>query len=189
MLTWQEVLGETVLINEILKKIPSEFYLDIPIVIILIVFVLVCLSVFILAKKSNIKHRWMAWIPWWHQYIISKIANKNFITHFIIPTIILCCAWGYVFTTVLLFIFSMGRFILWWNLWFIYSISAGFWILYFIVMKIKLLHWVSKNTGRWCWTTAGLFFIPFIMFPVVASKYKGWALNKEWEENIDNNGI
>ena len=56
--------------------------------------------------------------------------------------------------------------------------------IYMLVKFIQVLSGISKRTGRWGWTTAGLFFIGFIMFPVVGYKYLKWENKVEekiWE--------
>jgi type III secretory pathway component EscU len=53
--------------------------------------------------------------------------------------------------------------------------------IYILVMYVKTLSAISKRTWRGGWTTLGLFFLPFIMFPVVALKYKKEE-NKEEEK-------
>lgn len=66
----------------------------------------------------------------------------------------------------------------WWILWIILGFIAL--IIPGVIIYIIFLHWISKRTWRWWWTTTGLFFVPFIMFPVVWYKLK--PINNNGEE-------
>jgi len=59
--------------------------------------------------------------------------------------------------------------------------------IFFIIRYVQILSATSKRTWRGGWTTAGLFFIPFIMYPVVASKYKkeDWGEEKKEEKIVE----
>lgn len=53
----------------------------------------------------------------------------------------------------------------WWILWIILWYIC--FIIPWLVLHIIVLHWISKRTWHWGWTTVWLFFLPFILFPVV----------------------
>lgn len=55
-----------------------------------------------------------------------------------------------------------------WLILFLYLIAYTLMSIWFIIV----LHWISKRTNRWLWTTVWLFYIPYIMFPIVAYKLK-----------------
>ena len=67
--------------------------------------------------------------------------------------------------------------ILWLVLWIISIIIPIVGIIIFLILFIKVLHSISKRCWKWVWTTIGLFFIPFIMFPILA--YNCNPKNKE----------
>jgi len=71
---------------------------------------------------------------------------------------------------------------LWWILWII--IWFMLFVIPWLVMVIMLLHWISKRTWRWAWTTLWFIFVPFIMFPVVWSKLE----DKSWEKEENQTG-
>ena len=57
--------------------------------------------------------------------------------------------------------------ILWLILWSIAIVIPFIWIIIFLFLLIKVLHWISKRCWRWAWTTIWFLFISFIMFPIV----------------------
>lgn len=52
-----------------------------------------------------------------------------------------------------------------------------------------LLHWISKRTWRWAWTTLWFIFVPFIMFPVVWSKLEDKSWINSDNQTTNNNDI
>lgn len=72
---------------------------------------------------------------------------------------------------------------LWWILWIIIGFIA--FVIPWLILVIILLHWISKRTWRGAWTTLGLLFIPFIMFPVVWVKLQE-GLNVEVSKETEN---
>ncbi len=107
-------------------------------------------------KKLWEPHAWLAWIPVVNIYSYVKAAWK--------PNI-----W-----------------ILWLLLAAIAMIIPIIWIIIFLFVYITIIHSISKRCGKWAWTTVGLFFIPFIMFPVLAYNCEPKKEEKK-EENASTN--
>jgi len=61
--------------------------------------------------------------------------------------------------------------ILWLALWTIAIAIPFIWILIFLALLIKVLHWISLRTWNWKWTTAWFLFLSFIFFPLVGHKF------------------
>jgi len=126
-------------------------------------------GIYTLAKKMNIKNAWIWWIPLLQLYTLVKIAWLNFFKDLLLP-----------------FIVYIVSFFLWWLLAFFGSIAWIIWMLwiflsfvYFLFKYIRVLSSISKRTWRWGWTTLWLFFVSFIMFPIVATKFKWLSENNE----------
>lgn len=60
-----------------------------------------------------------------------------------------------------------------------YIISFLALILPYLIIKYLISSGISKNTWRGGWSTLGLFFIPFIMLPIIWYKFKWLEKNKE----------
>jgi len=128
-------------------------------------------GLYVLAKKMNIKNAWMGWVPLLQYYTMTQVANVSFKKYFLYPMLIIIA---------IAIIWGIGLMSLTWpeSIWtmviFVWFISIAYIVayIYSLVRYINILSATSKRTWRGGWTTAGLFFIPFIMYPVVALKYK-----------------
>ncbi len=146
----------------------------------LLSFIWMWYGLYVLAKKMNIKNAWMGWVPLLQYYTMTQVAWVNFMKHIVIPILLIIAVtiiWGVWFALV-------G-----WNLSLIIWIATGIAyiiaFIYYLVRFIQILSATSKRTWRGGWTTFGLFFVPFIMYPVIAYKFKGLKEeNKKEEEKI-----
>ena len=116
-------------------------------------------GLFLINRKLGEKHAWLSFVPLLQIYNYFTASKKSVLYYLVIPLLVLIIGWA-------LAIFTFG-------------ISLILAYIYFLVVWIKLLHAISLRCGRWAWTTAGFFFIPFIMMPVVWVK-----LNKSAKANI-----
>ena len=141
----------------------------------LISFIWMGYGLYVLAKKMNIKNAWMGWVPLLQFYTMTQVAGVSFKKHVLYPILIILAIaiLGGVIVVIWKVIFVP---IIW-----IASLIA---YIYYLVRFIQILSATSKRTGRGGWTTAGLFFIPFIMYPVVASKFKGLKEENKEEEKV-----
>jgi len=156
-------------------------------------------------KKLGEKNPWLALFPILQFYSIIKASWKSL---WWILWSILIALWIYILIWIIsLIIYS---FILlgwpnssWINLWLLDFLvnNLVIWIIIMSLLYILLialintwyiivLHWISKRTKRWFWTTLWLFYIPFIMFPIVAYKLKDQSIllnlkDLEKEETIE----
>ncbi len=145
----------------------------------IIFFLLTSWGIYMLAKKMNLKRAWMSWVPLLQYYPMAQAGGKGLMTHFVYPIIAMT-----VSIILLIMLGAIWGWIMWEsaNNWpFAATLMIVAWIIVFIaaiymlIKYIQVLSGISKNTWRWGWTTAGLFFVGFIMFPVVGYKY-------EWRE-------
>ena len=143
----------------------------------LLVFLWTWYGLYILAKKMNIKNAWMGWVPLLQYYTMTQVAGVDFKKYMLYPILIIIAVaiWGWILLT----LWGSSFFIIWSMITWIAYIAA---YIYYLVKYIQILSATSKRTGRGGWTTAGLFFIPFIMYPVVATKFKG--LKEEKKEEV-----
>ena len=147
-------------------------------IFILLSFIWMWYGIYVLAKKMWVKHAWMWWVPLVQYYALCKIAGVWFFKHIIAPILwfIVAIVWWWI----------ISFWLMWgWRYDNLAKVLIVMWILYLIayifsiVRYVQILSPISKKTWRWGWTTAGLFFFPFIMFPVVAYKYKKWENSDE----------
>ena len=111
-------------------------------------------------KKLWEPHAWVSWIPVINIYSIVRASGY--------PNI-----W-----------------ILWLILWTISIIIPIIWLIIFLVLYFTVLNWISKRTWNWVWTTIGLFFLPFIFFPLVWYKFNPkntQLVEKEVKKEENNN--
>lgn len=101
----------------------------------------------------------------WGLYMISKKLWENHSWLAFVPLI--------QFYTHVKAAGKSGLWVLWIILWYILFVIPG------LILYIITLSGISKRTGRWGWTTAGLFFFPVIMFPVVGYKLQATTPNNE----------
>jgi len=155
-------------------------------VINIVLFLLLGYGVYLLAKKMHIKNAWMGWVPILQLYTMTQIAGVSFVKYILNPLFIIIggtILWT-IFANILWSIFTW---LTMWESFFMRFIVV--WVIVFICYAYSLyryigvLHAISKRTGRWVWTTIWLFFIPFIMFPVVAHTFKGLKEENTKEEN------
>lgn len=142
---------------------------------IFIIFIMLIMwyGIYSLSKKMWLKHSWLWWFPYLQYYTMVKISWLDFVRDFLLPIVI------YILALIAWALFSsLGGAL--WMIWFAFSLG-GF--IYFIYKYIRIFSKTSKRTWRGGWTTAGLFFVPFIMYPVIASKYKEWFT----DNTLDNN--
>jgi len=136
----------------------------------LLAFIWMWYWIYTLAKKMWVKHAWMWWIPLFQYYTMCQVAGVKFFKHVVIPFLI-------IIGVVILIFIAWFTGVIWSNLMLFWIIAWTLYIaayIFSIVRYIWILSPISKKTWRGWWSTAGLFFIPFIMFPVVAYKYKAW---------------
>lgn len=113
----------------------------------LVFYLLFAWWLFMMSKKFWVKHAWMSFIPILQFYNLAAVADKSLLNYIVFPFI------GYI---------------VWIILWPItFWITTIAWVIYFLVMIIKLYHAISLRCWRWAWTTVWFLFISFIMFPVV----------------------
>lgn len=115
---------------------------------------------YLINKKLWEKHAWLSFVPILQVYNYFTASKKSWIHYLLFPVIWLIVWWIFAFIT--------------------FWISMLVAYIYFIVMLVKLLHAISVRTWRWVWTTIWLFFIPFIMLPII------WVKMKD-KSNIENN--
>ena len=127
-------------------------------------FLLVSWGIYMLAKKMDLKRAWMSWIPLLQYYPMAQAWGKNVLTHFVYPFLAMIAS--FFVAGFLGVLGSIG--------WILGMVLVMVALIYMLVKFVQVLSWISKNTGRGWWTTAGLFFLSFIMFPVVGYKYKKW---------------
>ncbi len=138
-------------------------------VINLVFFLLMSWGIYMLAKKMDLKRAWMSWVPLLQYYPMAQAWGKDVLTHFVYP-----------FLGMIASFFAMWLFAMWGEIgWIIGWIVVFIAVIYMLVKFVQVLSGISKNTGRWGWTTAWLFFLSFIMFPVVWYKYKKWDVKVE----------
>jgi len=147
----------------------------------LISFIWMWYGLYTLAKKMNIKNAWMGWVPLLQMYTMTQVAGLDFKKYILYPILIIigiaivgwvwmAFGWENVFL-------ALGMIV-----WIAYIVAY----IYYIVRYIQILSATSKRTWRGGWTTFGLFFIPFIMYPVIAYKFKSLKEeNKEEEKTIE----
>jgi hypothetical protein len=156
-------------------------------------------------KKLGEKNPWLAFFPILQFYSIIKASWKSL--WWILWTILISL-WISIVLAVILFviysIFFMQLMYGWWmqilDLFAEHIILSSILLILIYVLIIWLintwyiiiLHWISKRTNRWFWTTLWLFYIPFIMFPIIAYKLKDQSdllksndLEKEKQETIE----
>jgi hypothetical protein len=56
------------------------------------------------------------------------------------------------------------------------------WIIIFLILLIKVLHWISLRTWNWKWMTAWFLFLGFIFFPLVGHKFNPENIKKIEDE-------
>ena len=141
-------------------------------------------GLYILAKKMNIKNAWMGWVPLLQYYTMTQVAGVDFKKYMLYPILIIiwiAIIW-WIWTAVL--IWSNADMwivmVLWIILWIAYIVAY----IYYIIRYINILSATSKRTWRGGWTTFWLFFIPFIMYPVIAYKFKGLKKENKKEEKV-----
>lgn len=133
-------------------------------------------------KKLGEKNPWLSFFPILQYYSIIKAAWKSLWWLLWIPLIWL---WVYIIIIIIWWILVALSYYSWDVDYFIdlfYNKTSTFIILafilyFFLILSLNtgyiiVLHWISKRTNRWLWTTIWFFFIPYIMFPVVAYKLK-----------------
>lgn len=98
------------------------------------------------------KHAWLSFVPLIQIYNYFTASQKPVKEYLVYP----------ILAIILWFILSI----------FTFWLSAIIAIIYFLVMRIKLLHAISLRTGRWAWTTVWLLFINSIMLFIVWIKMK-----------------
>lgn len=98
------------------------------------------------------KHAWLSFVPLIQIYNYFT-ASKKPVKEYLVYPILAIILW------IILSIFT-------------FWLSAIIAIIYFLVMRIKLLHAISLRTGRWAWTTVWLLFINAIMLFIVWIKMK-----------------
>lgn len=149
----------------------------------LLSFIWIGYGLYVLAKKMNIKNAWMWWIPVLQLYIMPQVAGLSFKKYILIPILIIIWV-ALIWVIITITIISGGNIWGWYMV--IMSIIVILYIIsyiYYIFRYINILSAISKRTWRGGWTTCGLFFVPMIMYPVVASKFKG--LKEEWVEETE----
>lgn len=147
----------------------------------LLSFIWMWYGIYVLAKKMWVKHAWMWWVPLVQYYTLCKVAGVWFFKHMVLPFLIL--VWIALVALIIAWLwFIWSKWGVWLNIllsWMIVGFSYLGAYIFSIVRYFWILSPISKKTWRWGWTTAGLFFFPFIMFPVVAYKYKKWENSDE----------
>ena len=134
-------------------------------IIYIIIFFWMGFGLYLLAKKMWIKHAWMGWIPLLNYYIMTQVAGVSFLKYVVIPFVVYLLA--IVLGTVSMWFWWGNMFIM-----IVWGILMLWGYIYMILKYVQIFSATSKRTWRGGWTTAGLFFVPFIMYPVVALKYK-----------------
>jgi NADH:ubiquinone oxidoreductase subunit 6 (subunit J) len=126
----------------------------------------------------NIKNAWMGWVPLLQYYTMTQVAWVDFKKYMLYPILIIIAV--AIFWWVW---FALGwelSLIIWMIAWIGYIIA----FIYYLVRYINILSATSKRTWRGGWTTFGLFFVPFIMYPVIASKFKGLKEENKEEKKV-----
>jgi len=148
----------------------------------LLSFIWMWYGLYVLAKKMNVKNAWMGWVPLLQYYTMTQVAWLDFKKYVLYPILIIIAIaviW-WIWTTVLMLsgLDTWILMVLWTITWIAYIAAY----IYYLVRYINILSSTSKRTGRGGWTTFGLFFVPFIMYPVVAYKFKGLKEESKKEE-------
>lgn len=119
-------------------------------IISLVTFLLSAWGLYLINKKLGEKHPWLAFIPLIQVWTYFTASQKSFLKYFVYPLIA-------IFVGLIASIFT-------------FWISMLLATVYFLYCWIVVLHGISKRTGRWAWSTVGLFFVSFIMLPVIGTK-------------------
>lgn len=138
-------------------------------------FIWVSYGLFILARKMNIKHAWIGIIPIAQYYTMTKTAGVSFKKYALYPILIIIA---------LIIIWVIVVPLYWEKSWVLLAIMIAFIVayIYYLVRFINILSGISRKTWRGWWTTCGLFFVPFIMFPLVAHKFDIKKIEKNKKE-------
>ncbi len=126
----------------------------------LVTFLLIWWGLYNINKKLWNEHAWISFIPVVQYYSFFEAGWLSFKKYFVYPLLfIILWAIGAIFT-----------------LW----ISLLVALIYYLYCWVKNLNSISKKTWRWTWTTLGLLFFPYIMFPIV------WYKFERKEERVSN---
>ncbi|MCP4523934.1 MAG: hypothetical protein GY828_06995 [Candidatus Gracilibacteria bacterium] len=138
-------------------------------------------------KKLGEKHLWLSFFPILQMYSIIRASGKSLwwiLWSILIALGIYLVLFGLGFLIISMYFLGGSDALYFFENIFQYfsdKILLGITLLllfYFFIISllntgyIIILHGISKRTNRGFWTTMGLFYIPFIMFPVVACKLK-----------------
>lgn len=115
-----------------------------------ITFLLTAWGLYLINKKLGEKHPWLSFIPLIQIWTFFIAAQKSFIKYFVYPFIAMIV--GFI-----LAVFTFG-------------ITAIVAVIYMIYCWIIVSHGISQRTQRGAWSTVWIFFVPFIMLPVIGTK-------------------
>ena len=149
-------MNETEVLNQLSTSADMWMYADMftpgpwTIIMQLVFFVLMWWGLWKINQKLKEPNPWVSWVPVINIYSYVRASWK--------PNI-----W-----------------ILWLILWAISLIIPILGLIIFLVLYFTVLNWISKRTWNWAWTTAGLFFLPFIFLPLI-----GYQFNPKDEKKVE----
>lgn len=117
-----------------------------------ITFLLTAWGLYLINKKLWENHPWLAFIPIIQVWTYFTASQKSFLKYFVYPVIALI-VWGILAT-------------------FTYGITIFLALVYMVYCWVIVLHAISKRTGRGAWSTVWMFFVGWIMLPVIGTKLK-----------------
>ena len=114
----------------------------------IVIMVLMIVSRWLIYNKAG-KPGWAAIIPIYTTFVLVSVSQKG---------------WGWALGMILAYVILIIPIVGWF-----------IWIIFMIVARIIVLHGISKSFGKGGGFTAGLFFLPFIFFPILAFGDAKWT--------------